>query len=324
MRNLALVALLLLAMVSPAPAEETSTCAGAIQQVSAVRTEGRTEEFFEALAAATTAGCSEAELRCLGDSLALGQLEATYKASDEGTGTEPLIHSAEKGLTFGAPWQLETALGDLYLELGRAGGGGPAYSSAALHYQQAMIAIGEPVVCAAFGEAPRPATAEVEGIYRRLSAALLLADPLRVVTTRCAPCEWLFLSGVGEFVPHSRPLPITFELGSDEPTQEGLTAIAALLECLRAGGETRIELTGHADLTGSSAANLRLSRRRLEAVRQRLKDGGFTGEVLIDPRGETEPFVAEAGFFSQDDERRLGRRIELKAIDGEMAGRCEG
>lgn len=299
-------------------------CAAIVATVSAARGSGEVAALPEIWDAARdpASGCEERALHCIGNALALGQLEATYAAVDRGAGTAELLTLAEAGLVFGAPWQLEAGLGDLHLDVGRAGGGGAAYSRSALHFQRALIGIGEPAVCTDFGEPPRPSAADTAALYERLSAALLLADPLEVTTTKCAPCQWLFLAGVNGFVPERRPLPITFASGSAEPAAAGREAIAALLECLRARGETRIVLSGHSDPTGSADANMRLSERRLERVAALLREGGFDGEIELEARGEEEPFRTEAGYFPEADALRLSRRIELRSHEGGEVQGC--
>ncbi len=321
-------AIILVLTPAAVPAQEAAsgigeTCAALAAEVGAARADGDTAAFPALWDAVRdpAGGCDERAIHCLGDALALGQLEAAYAAAEGDTDIAALIGLAEAGLIYGAPWQLEAGLGDLYLEQGRSGAGGLAYGRSALHFQQALIAIGETAICADFGEAARPAATEVAPLYERLSAALLLAEPLEVATTRCAPCQWLFLAGINGFTPEVRPLPITFASGSAEPAATGREAIAALLECLRARGETRIVLSGHSDPTGSAEANLRLSERRLEHVAALLREGGFAGEIALEARGEEEPFHPEAGYLPEADALRLSRRIELVSLAG---GRDDG
>lgn len=328
---LALVLCLGLAAAGGAPVQAqesagglTAVCAAIVADLASARTAGDAESFPALWAAARNPAndCGEHAVHCIGNALALGQLEAAYAAADAGTETAELVAMAKAGLGYGTPWQLAAGLGDLLLEEGRAGGGGPVFSEASLHYQQALIAIGEPPVCADFGEPARPVEADTAALYDRLSAALLLAEPLAVATTRCAPCQWLFLAGVNGFTPGKRPLPVTFASGSAEPTAAGRDAIAALLECLRARGEKRIVLSGHSDPSGSADANLRLSQRRLDRVAALLVEGGFSGEIVLEARGEAEPFQTEAGYFSEADERRLSRRIELRSVEGGEEKTC--
>ena len=158
--------------------------------------------------------------------------------------------------------------GDVRLARARAAHDGALYSNASLDYQQALIAIDQPPVCADFGEPPRPGKDDIALIYHRMSTALLLADPVKVATTKCAPCQWLFIAGIAGFTPAVRPLPITFPSGSSQPTPEGRVAALALLDCVKAGNYSRIVLSGHTDPVGPSAYNRALSARRLETVRR--------------------------------------------------------
>jgi outer membrane protein OmpA-like peptidoglycan-associated protein len=313
------------AAIAEDSAAAATGCAVVIGQMAAARRGGDAAGYPAVWDAARDPAnaCSERAIHCIGDTLALGQLEAAYAAADAGAEPAGLLAVAEAGLAYGAPWQLSAGLGDLYLELARTGGGGAAYDKSSVHYQQALVAIGEPAVCADFGEAPKPAAAETGALYGRLSTALLLAEPLQVVTTRCAPCQWLFLVGVNGFAPDRRPLPITFASGSAEPSAAGREAIAALLECLMARGDTQIVLSGHSDAVGRTGANLRLSQRRLDRVASLLREGGFTGEIVTEARGEEQPFQTEAGGLPEQDQLRLSRRIELVSLEGGQEGSCQ-
>lgn len=194
------------------------SCAAIAARVTAARAADDTGSFAAIFAAASApaSGCDEHSIYCVGQSLALGQLDAAYAASDANRPESDVRALAEAGPAYGSPWQLDAALGDIETAAGQATQSGARFSAAAWQYQQALIALAAPPVCE--GEPARPATDQLKALYDHLSAALLLADPLKVATTRCAPCRWLFLADAAGYVPASRPLPITFPSTSDQPT----------------------------------------------------------------------------------------------------------
>lgn len=108
------------------------------------------------------------------------------------------------------------------------------------------------------------------------------------------------------------PVPITFIFDEANFTEEGRKAAALLLEYLKLKQFKRITLTGHADERGTDELNLNLSRERLETVARYLKEGGFTGELDLVPKGEAEPFTGVVrNEYGQDDLWQLDRRVEL-------------
>jgi outer membrane protein OmpA-like peptidoglycan-associated protein len=77
-----------------------------------------------------------------------------------------------------------------------------------------------------------------------------------------------------------------------DPRQGGLVW---LVQIWRSGANPQIFLSGHADRLGSEAANLALSRRRVEAVRDYLVAHGVPRErIVIAWYGETQPNVETA------------------------------
>ena len=108
------------------------------------------------------------------------------------------------------------------------------------------------------------------------------------------------------------PVPITFIYNEANFTEDGRKAAALLLEYLQLKRYPGVSLTGHADERGSHDFNMELSRERLDAVAQLLKDGGYKGELELIPKGETEPFAGVVrSQYSQDDLYQFDRRVEL-------------
>jgi outer membrane protein OmpA-like peptidoglycan-associated protein len=66
----------------------------------------------------------------------------------------------------------------------------------------------------------------------------------------------------------------------------------------------RYTVIGHADRVGAAEANLRLSRRRAEAVRAALIARGVPAEIIrIEPMGETRPLVSTADEVAEGHNR---------------------
>lgn len=75
--------------------------------------------------------------------------------------------------------------------------------------------------------------------------------------------------------------------------------------------ETRINIEGHTDSSGSEKYNMDLSKRRAEGVKNLLLQRGVTGSRLnVIPYGETQPRATN----STESGRQLNRRVEIKII----------
>ncbi len=88
--------------------------------------------------------------------------------------------------------------------------------------------------------------------------------------------------GAKDLVTRLNQTAVNFATGSAEVPAESkalLQQVAAMATLLPAG--TIIEIDGHADNSGDSAANLQLSQRRAEAVRQVLVDAGMNPAMLV-------------------------------------------
>jgi outer membrane protein OmpA-like peptidoglycan-associated protein len=110
----------------------------------------------------------------------------------------------------------------------------------------------------------------------------------------------------------SIPVPITFVFNEAQFTSDGRKAAELLLEYLKLKGFKQVALTGHADDRGSDELNMSLSRDRLETVAGFLKEGGFSGDLQLVPKGKTEPYTGVVrSEFSQDELYQLDRRVEL-------------
>ncbi len=323
-----LTMLMLVAPSSPARADE---CTAIAERIASLREAHDLTALDAAFAAASRADspCSDKARYCIGRSAALGYVAELYalsrKEQNRGGAAPPDEMEAllARGRNLGAPWQLLVALGDLQLDQAKAAHDGARYGEAALDYQLALLELTDEPACLEYGEPPAASARQIGEIYEHMSTALLLAAPIKLATSKCSVCQWAFLSPIRDFTPAVRPLPITFAANSVEPTAEGRAAIAALLQCINARKLPRIVLSGHADQTGSADFNLKLSDRRLATVERMLKEGGFAGTVVKEPKGKSEPYQSgDLASYAPEEIQRLNRRIELRAFAAGEAPSC--
>lgn len=109
------------------------------------------------------------------------------------------------------------------------------------------------------------------------------------------------------------PVPLMFVYNEAKLTPEGERAAALLLEYLTLKHLSQVELTGHADERGTNDYNYDLSRERLDTVSRLLKDGGYTGELRLTPKGKSEPYTGvNRAAYSGEALYQLDRRVELR------------
>jgi len=109
------------------------------------------------------------------------------------------------------------------------------------------------------------------------------------------------------------PAPVPFPYDEAGITDMASKQAAALSEFLR---ERRLEtatLTGHADERGSEEYNKELSRNRLESVARYLRESGYTGKLVLVPKGKSEPYSGPGrNQLSKESAFQLDRRVELR------------
>jgi len=112
---------------------------------------------------------------------------------------------------------------------------------------------------------------------------------------------------------------VSFEFGKAELTPAGRQQIDMYVPSLLARGEIRLDIIGHTDRIGSDAANIALSRRRADAVRNQLLSSGKLKPDQIRTRGagSRNPIV----FCDQKNRRELidclapNRRVEINVTE---------
>lgn len=114
---------------------------------------------------------------------------------------------------------------------------------------------------------------------------------------------------VGDQITLSMPSNITFQTDSAVLSSEFNEVMHAVSLVLKEYNKTIIEVMGHTDSTGSDAYNLLLSRRRAEAVGNRLISEGISPiRVLTEGFGEQYPVASN----DTPEGRLLNRRVELR------------
>lgn len=291
------------------------SCEAAVQDFDAARSSGDIQSMIDSYVALSPSGCSEQVSYCAGVGIALAYVDAGYRAADRNAPTSEIKRYLLSGRDYGSPWQLVVGLADLSFDDARSTRNGSELTEAATYYQEALNSISEPAIC---DGALMPADADIEAMYQRMTEALMLAPQFEVIRTRAGGCGGIFLQSVRGFTPTYRPLPITFEYDKDVFTAEGQKAANSLLACLQEQSPDTALLSGHTDSKGSDTYNMELSRRRLQRVAQFLKQGGYTGDVQLLPKGEGEPFeVDDPSLYSQDEIDQMNRRVSLRQKLGE-------
>ena len=99
---------------------------------------------------------------------------------------------------------------------------------------------------------------------------------------------------------------VFFDFDSSKLTPEALKIVHTAAEAAKAGGSTRIVLTGHTDRAGPASYNLKLSQRRADAVKAELmREGLSAAEISTIAKGETEPLVPTADGVPEPQNRRV-------------------
>ena len=113
--------------------------------------------------------------------------------------------------------------------------------------------------------------------------------------------------------PLAEPRPITFAYDEAALTSAGRREALALGEYVRQRRLDSVTLSGHADERGSDYYNMELSRQRLETVAHILRESGYSGRLVLVPKGKREPFAAEGRDRLPTEEAfQLDRRVQLR------------
>ena len=208
-----------------------------------------------------------------------------------------------------------------------AGGSSVFAGRAAPNAEVTILANGEPIATAranengewsavtdrriASGPAQLSLSATVPGRAMAISGQTVAVDV--APASRQAPVRVASLSAMSLTGP-AKPEPITFMFREAVMTPEGRLAASKLAHYLRSQNIALITLSGHADERGSDQTNIDLSKDRLDAVARALRQGGYTGKLVLMPKGKSEPYMGvDRKATPKDVLFQLDRRVELRS-----------
>ncbi len=127
-----------------------------------------------------------------------------------------------------------------------------------------------------------------------------------------ACAQSLFSQSIFDSLYAARSAEVYFAFGKAELTPEAVAVLDSAVANLRADPRyLRIRITAHTDSIGSPAANVALSRRRAESVRQQLLQRGLgEAQIEISAFGERRPAATNA----TQEGRQINRRATLEII----------
>lgn len=103
----------------------------------------------------------------------------------------------------------------------------------------------------------------------------------------------------------TRNFMVFFDWDKSDLTADARQVLNNVAAAARTGSIASVQVTGHADTSGSDEYNQRLSMRRAEAVREYLVGLGLgAGQIAIDAKGETELMVPTADGVREPSNRR--------------------
>ena len=126
-----------------------------------------------------------------------------------------------------------------------------------------------------------------------------------------APCGGLAVAPCGLPAPQRLNYLVFFDWDRFTLTKSARDLIASAAKAIVAGRPARIEVNGHADLTGPAGYNQRLSQRRAKAVADQLiADGVPAREIQIHAFGDRSPLVATDPGVREPQNRRVEIIVE--------------
>ncbi|MCA6078634.1 OmpA family protein [Fulvivirga sedimenti] len=104
---------------------------------------------------------------------------------------------------------------------------------------------------------------------------------------------------------------VIFEQGKSDLTPDSFDELDKLAEMLHSNPAMEIQLEGHTDFRGDERKNMKLSERRVKAVKDYLENKGIAGKrIQTKAFGGTQPLSRN----SDDDSRRRNRRVEVRIL----------
>ncbi len=98
---------------------------------------------------------------------------------------------------------------------------------------------------------------------------------------------------------------VFFDFNKSELTKEATAILNQAAAAIKKGHMARVSVTGHTDLSGSADYNMKLSKRRAEAVKHYLvRQGLKSSEISVVAKGESNPLVPTADGVREPQNRR--------------------
>ena len=245
--------------------------------------------------------CSDGFREKAGRAVSLTHARVVQERIASGTSVASQRAVLERGLDYARTWPVLAMLGDAAHDTGD-------YDGATVRYQEALAVIDD------VAKTPKPPPqSEIERIFRRAAQSRMLAADYRPAPrTRSGAPGGLAAQSIRGFTIERVPLPISFHTASAEFTEQGRRAAADMVQYLTAQKSGWIAIAGHTDPRGDEAYNLALSRRRAEAVANYLRAHGFTGQIQVVAKGESERFpIDDPSAYSRQQRWQMDRRVEL-------------
>ena len=144
-----------------------------------------------------------------------------------------------------------------------------------------------------------PLDSDLDGVWDEADSCPGTASRVRVDKNGCEVIEFGVLEGV------------TFDTGSAQLTAGAKSKLDEAIKTLGRAIGSQIEIRAYTDSVGQGEANLRLSEKRAESVRDYLIENGIPGETIkASGFGEQNPIATN----STPEGRRMNRRVELEVI----------
>ena len=245
--------------------------------------------------------CDERFKNRVARSVSLLHVMLAQQAIDAGATANSQHELLQQGLGYARTWQLLAMLGDISHDKAD-------FDQSVMYYQEALKVIDDPI------DTPKPPPeSEIARIFQRGVQSRMLAKNYPVTPrSRSGNPSGLAANSIGGFKVTRVPIPITFHTGSDDFTDKGLHAAADMSNYLTTQNPKKITIVGHTDPRGGEKYNLELSKKRVEAVGQYLKDQGFAGQIELVAKGESERFpVDDKSAYTQEQIWQMDRRVEL-------------
>ncbi len=111
--------------------------------------------------------------------------------------------------------------------------------------------------------------------------------------------------------PAARPYLVFFDWDKSNLTDATMPTINQIATTIKSGNPTTIRIAGHADKSGTNMYNDALSKRRADAVRAKLEQGGVARtKSTTEAFGESRPLVNTADDVREPQNRRVEVTIQ--------------